>query len=43
MSCTLCCAAKGIHGQDKTVLVPMIPTGGDSGAQDKDGSFVTPP
>ena len=29
MTCSLCWAAKGIHGQDKTVLVQMMPMGSD--------------
>ena len=32
MTCTLCCAAKGIHDHDKMVLVPMMPMGGDTSA-----------
>ena len=44
MSCTLCWAAKAIHSQDKTVLVPMLPMEDYGGAvQDKDGNYLTPP
>ena len=31
MPMALCCTAKGIHGQDTSVLVPMMPMGGGDG------------
>jgi hypothetical protein len=49
MPCTLCFAAKGIHGQDKTALVPlvpMMPLGGDAnsgGAPKQDDNYGVPP